>query len=51
MRGRLNIGPQTSAWCLAVREPEKVVTADVESLGTEHYDETVGTSHSHTGSP
>jgi len=51
MTGRLNIGPQRSACCLPVREPEKVVTTDVESLGTENYDEMVGTSHSHTGSP
>jgi hypothetical protein len=51
MRSRLNIGPQRSACCLPVREPVKVLTTDVESLGTEHYDEMLGTSHSHIGSP
>ena len=51
MRNRLNIDPQRSACCLPAREPEKVVTTDVESLGTEHYDEMLGTSHSHRGSP
>ena len=51
MRGRLNIGPQRSACCIPVREPEKVLTTDIERLGTEYYNEMLGISHSRRGCP